>query len=91
MNFESKGMTFKDLNIHENTSKLEDTTSHIVQYNNAAGGFRLVAGSVAPYEFPPTPSTHRRRIMGGGGPYIGALYIYIHIYIYTHIHTVEVV
>ena len=81
MNFESKGMTFKDLNIHENTIKLEDTTSHIVHYNNAAGGFRLVAGSVAPCEFPPTPSTHRRRIMGGA-LYRGYIYIYTHTYTY---------
>ena len=75
-------MPFKDLIIHENT--IEDTTSHIAQYNNAAGDFRLVSVSVAPREFPPTPQTHRWWIMGGGG---GLIYIYIYVYVHTYIHT----
>ena len=93
MNFQSKGMTFKDLSIHENT--IEDTTSNIVECNNAAGDFRLVTVSVALCEFPPM-------VDHGGASYYGhppppprstsvfLRYVCVYIYIYICIRRIIV-
>ena len=55
MNFESRGLTYKDLSIHKDIVK--DTASHIVQYNGAAGDFRLVTVSVALRVYPQLPGS----------------------------------
>ena len=84
MNFQSKGMTFKDLSIHENAT--EDTTSHIAQCNDAAGDFRPVTVSVAMCVLPPLPRPTDGGSGGGGGSQKTCVHIYIYIYIYIFIY-----
>ena len=81
MNFQSRALTYKDLSslsIHKDTVK--DTASHIVQYNGAAGDFRLVTVSalrVHPTQIPDPPMLDH-----GGGAKKKNIYIHIYIEIY---------
>ena len=64
LNFQSRALTYKDLSFHKDT--VEDTASHIVQYNGAARDFRLVTVSalrVHPTQLPDPPMVDQ----GGGG------------------------
>ena len=81
LNFQSRALTYKDLSIHKDIAK--DTASHIVQYNGAAGDFRLVTVSalrVHPTQLPDPPMVDH----GGGG----RAYVYIYIHIFLRIITV---